>query len=241
MLEDLYPELNMASVPRIAGVPRFACRQGLQQGWKYLKSRRSDALSALVEEVRLLQYLGLFIECWRRRKRVPVRRNPAAKAATAAMLAVWLQFNDGLVTLIAKGATLQEILAEWSRIGGTRVDSTLTAPVGPFDIELTNVPETQALQVLFRDANVVVVGRSEQAPVRPAAARASWIERILLAPATSNAASSNTPPAFAPIPANRSNPVNSGNAANLSNQVNPSSVVQPILGRDGRPIPDDQQ
>jgi hypothetical protein len=70
MLDELYPDLDMAGVPRIAGIPRFACRQGLLQAWTYLTSRRGDALRALIEEVRLLQYIGLFVECWRRR---PVR------------------------------------------------------------------------------------------------------------------------------------------------------------------------
>ncbi len=73
MLDDLYPEVDMTHVPRIGGIPRFACRQGLTQGWRYLVSRRGDALRALIEEVRLLQYIGLFVECWRRRHQLPLR------------------------------------------------------------------------------------------------------------------------------------------------------------------------
>ena len=38
MLDDLYPELDMSRVPRIAGVPRFAVRQGLQQFGRWVGS-----------------------------------------------------------------------------------------------------------------------------------------------------------------------------------------------------------
>ena len=68
MLSELYPELDMAAVPRVAGIPRFACRQGLAQVVRYVKTRRGDPLVALTEELRLLQFLGLFVQCWRRRK-----------------------------------------------------------------------------------------------------------------------------------------------------------------------------
>jgi glycosyltransferase involved in cell wall biosynthesis len=74
MLDDLYPQLDMTRVPHVAGVPRFAYRQALQQCWRWLRTRRqSDALLALVEELRLIEYGGLLTGCWRRRfSRFPV-------------------------------------------------------------------------------------------------------------------------------------------------------------------------
>jgi glycosyltransferase involved in cell wall biosynthesis len=70
MLDACYPELDLARIPRIAGAPRFAYRQGFQQFVRWVKSLgRRDALATLIEELRLLQYLGLFRECWRRRSR----------------------------------------------------------------------------------------------------------------------------------------------------------------------------
>ena len=225
MLDDLYPDINMADVPRIGGIPRFACRQGLSQAWKYLATRRGDALRAMIEEVRLLQYVGLFVECWRRRK---IRSHRAAKAVVAALLAVWLQFNDGLVSLTVTGATLPQILAEWARVGGTRVDNAGAAQGAPIDLQLTNVPEAYALQVLLRNTNVVVVGRPFD-PSRPP--QRSQIERIAVAPART-AAPNLEPPNREPVhrePVNRE-PVN----------PEPSNLVRPILGRDGRPVPDDQ-
>ena len=68
MLDELYPELNMTTVPRLGGVPRFACRQAMTQCMRYVTTRRGDPLVAFIEELKLLQYVGLFVQCWRRRK-----------------------------------------------------------------------------------------------------------------------------------------------------------------------------
>jgi glycosyltransferase involved in cell wall biosynthesis len=78
MLADLNPDLDMAQVPRIAGVPRFLYRQGLEQCWQWIKALgRKDALGVMTEELRTLQYAGLLCECWRRRS-----RHKSAEAAT---------------------------------------------------------------------------------------------------------------------------------------------------------------
>jgi glycosyltransferase involved in cell wall biosynthesis len=69
MLKDLHPEIDMTRVPTIAGVPRFLYRQSLAQLWRWIRSMgRTDALPAVMEELRLLQHAGLLYECWRRRK-----------------------------------------------------------------------------------------------------------------------------------------------------------------------------
>jgi glycosyltransferase involved in cell wall biosynthesis len=67
MLDDLFPGLDMQRVPRIAGVPRFLYRHCLQQTWRYLTMlARGSALDVFVEELRVLKFVGLFSECWRR-------------------------------------------------------------------------------------------------------------------------------------------------------------------------------
>lgn len=83
MLADLYPDLNLKQVPRVAGVPRFMYRQAASQCWRYARTiGRTDALALLIEELKTLQYAGLFSECWRRRlKRLP---EPAAGVLTSA-------------------------------------------------------------------------------------------------------------------------------------------------------------
>jgi glycosyltransferase involved in cell wall biosynthesis len=66
MLDDLFPDEDMARVPRLVGVPRFVYRQSLQQCWRWLRSWGShDALGTLIEELRALQFAGLIFECWR--------------------------------------------------------------------------------------------------------------------------------------------------------------------------------
>jgi glycosyltransferase involved in cell wall biosynthesis len=70
MLDDLYPDLDMATVPRLAGAPRFSWRQGLHQFGRWARSRVSgDALTAFIHELRILQYAGFFTECFRRSRR----------------------------------------------------------------------------------------------------------------------------------------------------------------------------
>ena len=71
MLDDLYPQIDIERVMRIGGMPRFLWRQALQQFGRYLHTRlpRTPALDALKEELRLLQYCGLIVGCWQRRRR----------------------------------------------------------------------------------------------------------------------------------------------------------------------------
>jgi hypothetical protein len=38
------------------------------QLFRYLGSRHGDPLAAFIEELKLLKYFGLFVQCWRRRK-----------------------------------------------------------------------------------------------------------------------------------------------------------------------------
>ncbi|MBS1817926.1 MAG: glycosyltransferase family 2 protein [Acidobacteria bacterium] len=75
MLADLFPDLDLKKVPRIGGVPRFLYRQAATQVMRYAKTiGRTDSLALLIEELKTLQYVGLFSECWSR----SVRRAPAA-------------------------------------------------------------------------------------------------------------------------------------------------------------------
>jgi glycosyltransferase involved in cell wall biosynthesis len=226
MLDALYPELNMSEVPRIGGIPRFAYRQGFEQLLKYFRTRRGDALVALIEELRLLQYWGLFVQCWHMRKHVWRRVAETAAALVFATTivrgqdAVRLTIADGRVSLVTHGATLQQVLEEWSRVGGTEIDNAAAVSEGPLDIELTNITEEQALQVLLRDVNCIVVERSPQSR---GPAMASRMQRILIVP-RSRAASA--------LRASSSLPYAVPSAA--------LSQVQPVIGLDGRPVSDDQ-
>jgi glycosyltransferase involved in cell wall biosynthesis len=84
MLNDLFPDVDMARVPRIAGVPRFLYRQAVAQIRKYLTTlRHGDAFEVMVEELRALQFAGMFAECWRQALR-STGRPPGERAASDA-------------------------------------------------------------------------------------------------------------------------------------------------------------
>ena len=103
---------------------------------------------------------------------------------------VELTFGGGHVTVIALDVTVQEILQEWARVGDTTfVDSeSLTGP--PVRLQLIDVPETQALRVLLRDAAGYVA-----APRATTADTSSQFDRVLVMP-TSRVTAADYAPVF---------------------------------------------
>src|SRR5438132_9950450 len=86
---------------------------------------------------------------------------------------VRLTIQDGRVSLVAKDATLRQILAEWARIGQTRIVNGDRVPGGPVTLQLTNVSEEQALDTLLRSLTGYVA-----APRPTMAANLSRFDRI---------------------------------------------------------------
>jgi len=82
-------------------------------------------------------------------------------AATSSAQAVSLQFDNGLVTVNAQNAPVRTILAEWSRLGGTRFLNAERIGGAPVTVELTAVPERQALEILLRNVAGYVVTQRE--------------------------------------------------------------------------------
>ena len=81
-------------------------------------------------------------------------------AASASAQAVSLKFENGRVSLNAQDASIRTILAEWARVGGTKIVNHDRIGGGPVTLELTDVPERQALDVLLRTtAGYVVTSR----------------------------------------------------------------------------------
>lgn len=67
MPQEVFYDLDFASVPHVFGVPRFLYRQFFAQLWAYMRVLGSrDALSVLIEEVRTVRHLGYFVQCWQR-------------------------------------------------------------------------------------------------------------------------------------------------------------------------------
>ena len=85
--------------------------------------------------------------------------------------------QDGRVTLIAENATARQILAEWARVGQAKVVGAERLAGPPLTLQMTDVPEAQALQTILRAASGYMV--AQRASVVPAASR---YDRILILP-----------------------------------------------------------
>ncbi len=86
-----------------------------------------------------------------------------------------LRIDGGRVTLIASGATLADILAEWSRVGDTRFVGADALDGGPLTLHLVDVAEARALGLLLEAAQGYVA-----APRRAAAPGTSRYDRVTI-------------------------------------------------------------
>jgi len=102
-------------------------------------------------------------------------------AGTAsAQQGVKLQFDAGQVTLSAQNAPVRAILQEWARLGGATIVNGDRVIGPPVTLELTAVPERQALDIVLRSVAGYIV-----AP-RPAGSQgASAFDRIMILPTSS--------------------------------------------------------
>lgn len=99
-------------------------------------------------------------------------------AAPSAAQQVSLQIEGGLVTLDANAAPARAILAEWGKVGGTKVVGAEKITGAPLTLKLVDVPERQALDIILR--NVAGFMAANRAPA--AAPGASVYDRILILP-----------------------------------------------------------
>lgn len=109
--------------------------------------------------------------------------------APAASAQVRLTMTDGQVSISAKNATVAQILAEWARVGQTRIVNADRVPGAPLTLELADVSEAQALDILLRSAGGYLL-----APRTTASATGSKFDRILIV------AASTAPRAATPQP-----------------------------------------
>jgi len=154
----------------------------------------------------------------------------AATSMWAAVPSVHLTIHDGRVWLVASDATVGQILAEWARVGRTRVVNAERVTGGPLTVQLNGVPEEQALDVLLRSANGYMTAL--RLSVLP---NASQFDRILILPTTTAPAGGGVREAAAPV-------IDAPPAP-----VFPPSAIPPVMpgaqrviGADGLPVPDDQ-
>jgi len=148
--------------------------------------------------------------------------------APAAHADVQLSLSGGRVTLVAKDATLRQILTEWARVGKLKIVNLERIPGGPLTLELRDVPESEALDILLRTLSGYIV-----APRTTPVADASVYDSISVMPTLA------TPPArtvaAAPPPAPFTPP--SAFLPNAEEDQNGPQLVRPPVFAPGQPIP----
>ena len=117
----------------------------------------------------------------------------AALPASAQQLS--LQIQDGLVTMTAAAVPVRQILAEWARVGGTRVVGAERIPTQALTLTLDKVPEAKALDIILRGA----AGYLAAARAVPGSGSSSYDRILVLATSAAPAASATA----AARPANR--------------------------------------
>jgi hypothetical protein len=116
-----------------------------------------------------------------------------ASSASAQVLS--LEFHDGRVRLTAENVPVSRILDEWARLGGTKIVNGERVPGAPVTLQLTDVPERQALDTVLRGAaGYMVLARGTVTP------GASSFDKILVLPTTSRAPAAAAPPPPQPAP-----------------------------------------
>jgi hypothetical protein len=122
-------------------------------------------------------------------------------AIAAAQAPLQLQISNGRVTLHAQNVPVRAILAEWSKVGGTRIMNGEGVAGAPLTLDLQGVPERQALDIILRGVSgYVLAARQPGTPSFDAAtgrvlAGASIYDRIMILP--TSVAPRNPPPAVA--------------------------------------------
>lgn len=111
---------------------------------------------------------------------------------------VQLSIRDGRVSIVAKDATVRQILTEWARVGRTNIVNVERIPGGPITLELKDVPEAEALDILLRTlSGYMAAPRMAQRP------DVSQFETVVVMPTTappSTRTASVSPSPFTPPP-----------------------------------------
>src|SRR5713101_1334856 len=97
--------------------------------------------------------------------------------SSTASAEIQLTIQNGRVSLIAKDVTLRQILAEWARVGQTKIVNAERVPGGPVTLQLTDVAEEQALDTLLRPLSGYLA-----APRATVVSNLSRFDRILVMP-----------------------------------------------------------
>jgi len=127
---------------------------------------------------------------------------------------------NGLVTLVANGATLREILAEWSRQGGSTFVGSERLASGPQTLQYEHQSETVVMSSILRQAAGFILGAR-----REGTRGASSFEVVYILP-TSNPSAGGY----------MSQPTMPQQQQQITTQGNPDDELAPVNGR-GAPGP----
>jgi hypothetical protein len=148
--------------------------------------------------------------------------------APAAHADVQLSLSNGRVTLVAKDATLRQILTEWARVGKLKIVNLERIPGGPLTLELRDVPEGEALDILLRSLSGYIV-----APRATQVADASVYDSISVMPTIATPAARTA--AAAPPPAPFTPP--SAFLPNADDDQNGPQIARPPVFAPGQQVP----
>ena len=151
-----------------------------------------------------------------------------------------LSIRNGLVTLVADEVPLSAIMAEWARVGQTRIvngDKVFT----PVSLQIVDMPERRALDILLRSVSGYMVAE-RPTPI----AGASVFDRIMILPtsrppANTGPIASPPPNSFVPRPAAPPPPDMDDEPVlppGISTQPQPQGVPQPMVP--GQQMPPNQ-
>ena len=98
-------------------------------------------------------------------------------AVPAARADIQLSIRDGRVVLVANNATIADIIVEWAKVGHVKIVNADKIPRDVVTLELRNVSERQALDILLRSTSGFIAAlRAEDDP------NASLFDRIVIMP-----------------------------------------------------------
>ena len=144
-------------------------------------------------------------------------------AGSAAAQALSLEFHDGRVRLTAENVPVSRILAEWARVGGTKIVNGERVPGAPLTLQIVDIPEQQALDTILRGAaGYMVLARDTTAT------GASAFDKILVLPTTSRAPAAPLPQPVAQPPQFPNRPVQEQEPVEIEEaDENPQAPVPP--------------
>lgn len=146
-------------------------------------------------------------------------------AVSTAHADIQFSVRDGRVVLVATNASIADIMAEWARVGHTKIVNADKIPKDLVTLELRNVSERQVLDILLRRTSGFIVAlRDVDDP------NGSLFDRIVIMPPS-------TPPPVVNAAAPPANPRQPAMPPPIAVQEPPPALLQPVDDQPNDPPP----